>query len=81
MSKLGHSSMPLITFAVQGVDKLLTGRNPKKAQDPNKISPRLLKELHTEIQDSVVDPSVFLAYINGLPKVSGVVCVCLQTTQ
>ena len=32
-----------------GVDKLLTGLNPNKVQGPDEISPRLLKELHTEI--------------------------------
>jgi len=41
--------MPPITTTVQGVDKLLTGLNPNKAQGPDEISPRLLKELHTEI--------------------------------
>ena len=49
MSKLGHPAMPPITITVQGVDKLLTGLNPNKAQGPDEISPRLLKELHTEI--------------------------------
>ena len=49
MSKLGHPPMPSITITVQGVDKLLTGLNPNKAQGPDEISPRLLKELHTEI--------------------------------
>ena len=49
MSKLGHPPMPPITITVQGVDKLLTGLNPNKAQGPDEISPRLLKELHTEI--------------------------------
>ena len=29
--------------------KLLTELNPNKAQGPDEISPRLLKELHTEI--------------------------------
>jgi len=41
--------MPPITFTVQEVDKLLKGLNPNKAQGPDKISPRLPKELHTEI--------------------------------
>jgi len=41
--------MPPITITVQGVVKLLTGLNPNKAQGPDEISPRLLKELHTEI--------------------------------
>ena len=41
--------MPPITITVQGVDKLLTGLNPNKTQGPDEISPRLLKELHTEI--------------------------------
>jgi len=49
MSKLGHPPMPPITITVQGVDKLLTGLNPQKAQGPDEILPRLLKELHTEI--------------------------------
>jgi len=31
------------------VDKLLTGLDQKKPQGPDKISPRLLKELHTEM--------------------------------
>jgi len=42
MSKLGHPPMPPITITVQGVDKLLTGLNPNKAQGPDEISPRLL---------------------------------------
>ena len=37
MSKLGHPPMPPITITVQGVNKLLTGRNPNKAQGPNEI--------------------------------------------
>ena len=41
--------MPPITITVQGVGKLLTGLNPNKAQGPDEISPRLLKELHTEV--------------------------------
>jgi len=41
--------MPPITITVQGVDKLLTGLNPNKAQGPDEISPGLLKELHTEL--------------------------------
>ena len=41
--------MPPITITVQGVDKLLTELNPYKVQGPDEISPRLLKELHTEI--------------------------------
>jgi len=41
--------MPPITFTVQGVEKLLTGRKPNKGKGPNEITPRLLKELHTEI--------------------------------
>ena len=49
MSKLGHPPMPPITITVQGVDKLLTGLNSNKTQGPDEISPRLLKELHTEI--------------------------------
>jgi len=47
MSKLGHPPMPPITITVQGVDKLLTGLNPNKAQGPDEISPWLLKEIHT----------------------------------
>ena len=52
MSKLGHppmSPMSAITITVQGVEQLLTGHNPNKAQGPDRISPRLLKEHHTEI--------------------------------
>jgi len=49
MSKLGHPPMPPITITVQGVDTLLTGLNPNKAQGPDEIPPRLLKEFHTEI--------------------------------
>ena len=49
MSKLGHPPMPPITITVEGVDKLWTGANPNKSQGPDEISPRLLKELHTEI--------------------------------
>jgi len=41
--------MPPITITVQGVDKILTGLNPNKAQGVDEISHRLLKELHTEI--------------------------------
>ena len=41
--------MAPISISVQGVDKLLSGLNPYKTQGPDKISPRLLKELHTEI--------------------------------
>jgi len=49
MSKLGHPHMQLITITVQGVDKLLSGLKPNKAQCPDEISPWLLNELHTEI--------------------------------
>ena len=41
--------MPPITVTVQGVNKLLTGLNPNRAQGPDGISPRFLKELQTEI--------------------------------
>ena len=46
---LKHPPMPPICITVQGVDKLLTGLNPNKASGPDEISPRLLKELHSEI--------------------------------
>ena len=49
MSELGHPPIPPINITVQGVDKLLTGLNPNKAQGPDEITPRLLKELHTDI--------------------------------
>jgi len=38
-----------ITITVQGVEILLAGLNPYKAQGPDEISPRFLKEIHTEI--------------------------------
>jgi len=41
--------MPPITVTVQGVNRLLTGLNPNKARGPGGISPRFIKELHTEI--------------------------------
>ena len=41
--------MPPITITVQGVDKLLTELYPNKAHGADGNSPRLLKELHTEI--------------------------------
>ena len=41
--------MPPISITVQGVDILFTGPNPNKAQGPDEISPRLLKELHAPI--------------------------------
>jgi len=62
MSKLGHPPMPPITITVQGVNKLLTGLNPNKAQGPDEISPRLLKELHTEINH--------ILQLNGLVQCS-----------
>lgn len=49
MSKLSHSPMAPIHITVQGIEKLLAGLNPHKAQGPDEISPRLLKELHREI--------------------------------
>ena len=48
-SKLDHLPLLPITITVQGVDILLAGLNPNKVQGPDEISPRLLKELHTEI--------------------------------
>jgi len=38
-----------LTITVQGVEILLPGLNPYKAQGPDEISPWLLKEIHTEI--------------------------------
>jgi len=50
MSKFSHPPMPPITITVKGVDMLLTGLNPNKAQGPDEISPWMLnKELHTDI--------------------------------
>lgn len=48
-TKLSHPTMSPINISVQGVDKLLTGLNPNKASGPDEISPRLLKELHSQV--------------------------------
>lgn len=42
-------NMPCITITVDGVDKLLRCLNLNKAQGPDEISPRVLKELQTKI--------------------------------
>jgi hypothetical protein len=41
--------MPNVNITDEGVKKLLKGLNPSKASGPDQLSPRLLKELHTEI--------------------------------
>ena len=40
--------MAPVNITVYGVDKLLCSLNPNKASGPDQISPRVLKELHTE---------------------------------
>ena len=41
---IGNTAPPL-NIQVNGVKKLLFGQNPHKASDPDKISPRFLKEM------------------------------------
>ncbi len=41
--------MPQVNISIEGVEKLLKGLNPSKASGPGELSPRLLKELHSEI--------------------------------
>jgi hypothetical protein len=58
--------MPHITITVEGVDKLLSDLNPSKAQGPDQITPRVLKELHSEI-------APILAHIFRLSLETGIV--------
>ena len=46
---LSHPPMPPINITVTGVEKLLNGLNPHKAAGPDELSPKILKELHSEL--------------------------------
>ena len=63
---LHYTQYYYIYITVDGVDKLLSGQNPNKAQGPDQISPRVLKELHSEI-------APILIYIFRLPLETGIV--------
>jgi len=65
-TKSPHQSMSPINISVQGVDKLLNGLSPNKASGPDEISPRLLKELHTQV-------APILTYIYQLSLDTGIV--------
>ena len=39
----------MIDISIEGVDKLLQGLSPNKASGPDKIPPKIIKELHHEI--------------------------------
>ena len=45
--------MPDISITVEGVRKLLSQLNPSKASGPDKMPPRILKELANEIAPAI----------------------------
>ena len=47
--KSKYQTMPDITITCEGIAKLLLNLNPNKADGPDEIKPRVLKELATEI--------------------------------
>jgi hypothetical protein len=59
--------MPDITVTCEGIAKLFLNLNPNKANDPDDIKPRVVKELTTEIVVMSVKSSLELMLLLYMP--------------
>ena len=50
-----HPDIPDITFTLNGIERLLAGLDPNKASGPDKVQPRVLKELASPLAPMLSD--------------------------